>query len=257
MSNVEKTSEKLATDDQKIEIQYEFAKAIRKIPFSTAQKILKNKTETRKFIQKICKDLSIPIQSEKILTLIPSLEKYYADVYGTTIDLSEMIFPENCPAYMAFDHRAGNEDEVMEALKKFFHKEDNQVNLYKYRNPISGNINREEEKKVSPRPAGLYVVGHSGEDEPDVIHRKKSYNMAVAEKLIFATGWEYLLLTGFHKYAKGYFMDKKGWTRTSSLWVGGSLVRGCWNDDDSWLYLVNGSVDSTIPNCGPRQLFLV
>jgi hypothetical protein len=48
-----------------------------------------------------------------------------------------------------------------------------------------------------------------------------------------------------------------GWVRgRKTLWVDGNLVNGNWNDDNSKLYLDNGSVDSTNPNNGPRQKFL-
>jgi len=255
---MKKHGTKPAIDEQKIEIQYEFAKAIRRIPFNTAQKILKDKPQTRRFIQKICKDLSIPIQSEHILTQIPLLEKYYQEVYRIKLDLSEITFPENpgFPAIMV-DDLSQDEDQIMDCIQKYFNKPDRPVNLYKYRNPVAQNINREAEKlQVRTPQSGLVVFAHTGQDEPDDKHRNKSYNMAVAENLVFAKYREYLRMTGFHKYTKGNFMDCKGWTRTSSLWSDGYLVSGSWDDDDAWLFADDDSADGAHLGAGSRQLFL-
>ena len=254
----ETNARKIATDEQKIEIQYEFTKAIRKIPFNTAQKILKDKPQTRKFIQKICKDLSIPIQPDHILTQVLLLEKYYQEVYRIKLDLSEIVFPEHpdFPAIMV-DVLSQDEDEIMEAIQKFFNKSETPVNLYKYKSPVAENIDRKsEELQVRPLQSGLVVFAHTGQDKPDTIHRDKSYNMAVAENLTFAKYREYLRMTGFHKFTKGYFMDKNGWTRTSSLWAGGCLVDGSWVGGLAKLCAGSGHVGSTGPGDGPRQLFL-
>ncbi|MBU4057672.1 hypothetical protein KJ828_01795, partial [Patescibacteria group bacterium] len=59
----------------------------------------------------------------------------------------------------------------------------------------------------------------------------------------------------FHKFTKGYFMDKNSWTRTSSLWADGCLVSGGWHGDNAKLYAGCGDVDSACPSSGPRQLF--
>lgn len=247
---------KPATDEQKIEIQYEFAKAIRNLPFNTAQKILKDKPQTKRFIQKICKDLSISFQSENILTQLPLLEKYYEEVYGIKLDLSEITFPEHpdFPAIMV-DDLSQDEDQIMDCIQKYFNKSDNPVNLYKYKNPVTTNINRESEKlQTRTLQSGLVVFAHKGGDEPDLLNM--SYNTAIEKKIQFAKYREYLRMTGFHKYTKGYFMDRKGWTRTSSLWPGGYLVCGDWYGGGAGLCAGSGSVGLTSPCRGPRQLFL-
>ncbi|MFA5838732.1 MAG: hypothetical protein WC849_02235 [Candidatus Paceibacterota bacterium] len=196
-----------------------------------------------------------------ILTQLPLLEQYYQEVYGITLDLSKIVFPERLdfPAIMV-DDLSQNEDEIMDCIQKFFNKPETPVNLYKYKNPVSENIDRESEKlQLRKTQSGLVVFAHTGQDEPDDKHRRKSYDMAVAENLTFAKYREYLRMTGFHKYTKGYFMDKVGWTRTSSLWIGGYLVFGSWFGGSAELYAVAGGggvVDSTSPDDGPRQLFL-
>jgi hypothetical protein len=63
-------------------------------------------------------------------------------------------------------------------------------------------------------------------------------------------------MTGFHKFTKGYFMDKVGWTRTSNLWSDGYLVHGLWRGGHSELWLSNGYRDSRHSDSGPRELFL-
>lgn len=186
------------------------------------------------------------------------LKNYYKDVFGSKITLAENMFPQNPNflTYMAV-HPDLNEDEIMEAIQKFFNKAKDTVNLYKYLDPVAKNINRNKEQKIQKRPSGLYIFAHRGGDEPDTEHRDKSYNDAVAGGLTFANAKEYLLMTGFHKYIKGYFMDKKGWTRTSSLWLDGDLVYGGWSEGGSELELYYGSVDYGGSDSGPRELFLV
>ncbi|MBU3968998.1 hypothetical protein KJ991_02160 [Patescibacteria group bacterium] len=219
------------------------------------QQIIDNKSVRQKFIIFV-KDISI--QSKNIFAQTPLLEKYYQEVYGITLDLSEIVFPEHpdFPAIMV-DDLSQNEDEIMECIQKFFNKPGAPVNLYKYKNPVAENIDRKsEELQVRQLQSGLVVFAHTGQDEPDDKHRKKSYSMAIVEKLMFAKYREYLRMTGFHKFIKGYFMDKNGWTRTSSLWADGYLVVGYWVDDNAELYADSGHVDYTHPSDGPRQLFL-
>ena len=219
------------------------------------QQIIDNKSVRQKFIIFV-KDISI--QSKNIFAQIPLLEKYYQEVYGITLDLSEILFPENSdfPAIMV-DVLSQDEDEIMEAIQKFFNKSETPVNLYKYKSPVAENIDRDSEKlQARQLQSGLVVFAHTGQDEPDDKHRNKSYNMAVAENLTFAKYREYLRMTGFHKFTKGYFMDKNGWTRTSSLWSDGCLVNGLWHDGLAKLYADYGNVDYTDPSNGPRQLFL-
>ena len=202
--------------------------------------------------------LDIPFQSEIVLVQIPFLEKYYQEVYRIKLDLSEIVFPEHpdFPAIMV-DDLSQNEDEIMKCIQKFFNKPGVPVNLYKYKNPVAENIDRKsEELQVRQLQSGLVVFAHTGQDKPDTIHRDKSYNMAVAENLTFAKYREYLRMTGFHKFTKGYFMDKNGWTHTSSLWTDGYLVDGSWFDGLAKLCAGSGHVGSTGPGDGPRQLFL-
>lgn len=173
------------------------------------------------------------------------LEKYFQDVYDRTLDLTGVQFPEKegFTTWMAVPTEL-DEDAIMARAAAYF-----KVKLYAWREPIEANINRELEQK---RPQGLYILAHRGGDEPDDVHRNKSYNDIMAN-LTFLNPKEYLLVSGFHRYTKGYFMDKKGWTRTSSLWSVGVLVFGRWDDACAKLCLDFGYRDGRIPCDGPRE----
>lgn len=174
------------------------------------------------------------------------LEKYFQEVYGYTISLAGIQFPEKgeFSAYMAVPPGL-DEDTIMKRLAAHF-----EVNPFSWRAPIVDNINREFEQK---RPQGLYVFAHRGGDEPDDIHRNKSYDDAMSQNLIFLNPKEYLLVSGFHRYVSGHFMDRKGWTRTSSLWSDGYLVYGSWSDANAELYLNDGNRDLRHSDYGPRE----
>lgn len=174
------------------------------------------------------------------------LEKYFQDVYGYTLDLTEVQFPEKkgFMTWMAVPTEL-DEDTIMEQATKYF-----KTKASAWKRPIAANINRKLEQK---RPQGLYVFAHRGGDEPDDVHRNKSYDDGMAQNLIFLNPKEYLLVNVFHRYTKGYFMDKKGWTRTSSLWSGGYLVRGDWGGADAGLCLYYGDRGGRFPGGGPRE----
>ncbi len=253
--NQHETDRRVASSEQIIDFQYQIGRAFRNMPLARAKAILGNKKELQKMLQKISKELELPLVSENVFAQIPMLEKYFSEVYGLTIDLSQLMFPENdaLPAFMAVPPQL-SEDAIMEAIQKFCAKKNLAVDLYRYKNPAAENIDRTREQR---RPSGLYIFAHSGEDEPDAKYRGKSYDDATALGFPFASAKEYLLMTGFHKFVKGYFMDKKGWTRTSSLWSDGYLVGGGSSADGSKLNLYSGFVDDRDPDDGVRELFLL
>lgn len=253
MSTAQKHPTKLASIEQVLDMQYQISLGLRKMPEAKASYLLKDKNAMQKFVQKLYRELEIPTQSEQALIAIPLLIEYYTKVYGIDIsEIAEMEFPQHgtFQTFMAVSPKM-DEDRIMLSLREYF-----KINLYRYKEPIATNINRNEEAKIQKRPSGLYVFAHGGSDEPDADHRNKSYDDAVAAKMTFANAKEYLLMTGFHKFTKGYFMDKKSWTRTSSLWLDGCLVGGSWCDDDSELCMSYGGRDGRRAGRGPRELFL-
>lgn len=244
---------KLASTEQILDIQYQISLGLRKMPEAKAKLLLKDKKAFQQFVAKLYKELEIPTQSEQVLIAIPLLIEYYNKVYGIDIsEIAEMEFPEHgsFQTFMAVSPQM-DEDRIMLSLREYF-----KMNTYRYKEPIASNINRDEEAKIQKRPSGLYVFAHGGGNEPDADHRNKSYDDAVAAKMTFANAKEYLLMTGFHKFTKGYFMDKKSWTRTSSLWLDGFLVDGYWSDGYSKLFVGNGYRDCRNTDSGPRELFL-
>lgn len=177
------------------------------------------------------------------------LEQYFREVFGYTLDLSGVVFPnkEGFASYMAVPTDL-DEDQIFSRITTYF-----KVGRYAWRSPVASNINREVEQK---RPQGLYVFAHRGGDEPDAEHRNKSYDDATEEGMTFMNSKEYLLATGFHHWSNGHFMDVNGWTRTSSLWSDGYLVYGYWIPSDGELYLSHGYRDNRNPDGGPRELVL-
>jgi hypothetical protein len=235
-----------------LEIQHVISLGLCGMPAAKAKFLLKDKKALQQFVTKLYKELEIPTQSKLILAAIPLLVDYYNKVYNIDIsEIYEMEFPihELFQTFMAVSPKH-NEDEIMDAQKAFF-----KISFDQYETLIAGNINHEEETKLQKRPSGLYLIAHSGEDGPDTRHRNKSYNDAVAQGLIFATLKEYLLMTGFHRFTTGYFMDNEGSTRTSSLWLDGGLVCGR-SIGKLKLRLEHGSCDFQSIDYGPRELFL-
>ncbi|MCP4355783.1 MAG: hypothetical protein GY793_09180, partial [Proteobacteria bacterium] len=87
-------------------------------------------------------------------------------------------------------------------------------------------------------------------------HLGESYDDAISAGYSFANAREYLLITGFHKFIKSKFMDKKAWTRTSTLWSDGYLVDGSWLDAIRGLKLRGGARVHRLAGGGPRELIL-
>ncbi len=244
---------KLLSPAQLVDLQRLAGKALMTMPKSEADKILSTDANQKAFIRKIKKlyyDGNIKNQNEMATNQIASLIDYYQKVYGIDVsEISTMEFPkhDSLQTFMAVSPLL-NEDKIMMAQKKYFN-----INLYRYQDPSANAIDRSKEQL---RPNGLYVFAHSGQDEPDLLHCNKSYNDAMAEQIIFANAKEYLLMTGFHKFTKGYFMDRNGWTCTSSLWSDGSAVGGSWSGGGPRLCLGRGDVDYRFSIYGPRQLIL-
>ena len=177
------------------------------------------------------------------------LEQYFREVFGYTLDLSGIVFPEKggFSSYMAVPTDL-DEDQIFNRITTYF-----KVGQYAWKLLVASNINRSVEQK---RPQGLYVFAHRGGDEPDAEHRNKSYDDATEAGMTFMNSKEYLLATGFHRWLNGHFMDVKGWTRTSSLWSDGDLVRGYWYPSRGRLYLSFGGRGNRDPDGGPRELVL-
>lgn len=177
------------------------------------------------------------------------MERYFKEVFAVTIDLTGITFPEKAgmPAAMV-NPRTMNADEILKRLTAYF-----KVNPYVWKSPVVSNIDTTLEQ---PRPVGMYVYRHVGSDEPDKQHLNTSYDDATAAKMLFHNHEEYLYSTGFHRWKYGHFMDRKGATRTSSVWSDGSLVMGSFNPGHRKLYLPHGDCDRRNPDRGPRELFL-
>ncbi|OGZ06675.1 MAG: hypothetical protein A3D65_02010 [Candidatus Lloydbacteria bacterium RIFCSPHIGHO2_02_FULL_50_13] len=201
------------------------------ITYVGADAILKTKNKSKKVAGNVLGSIGITLAAKHPAGEL--LEQYFHKVFGHTIDLAGIDFPEKkgFGTWMAVPPEL-DEDKIMECLTKHF-----KVSSYAWKTPVALNIDRAKEQR---RPSSLYVFAHRGGDEPDDVHRNKSYDRAMAEGFPFANPKEYLLMTGFHRYVEGYFMDKKGWTRTSSLFSDGNMVYGHGDDDGAKLHLSQG-----------------
>ena len=157
------------------------------------------------------------------------------------------------PAYMV-NPRMLNVDEIIARKEKYFKRRgDIKNSWYKYRDPIASNIDQSVEQ---PRPAGLYIFAHVGDDEPDAKHIGESYDQATSQEIKFLNPEEYEYVSGFHLWKYKRFMDSKGWTRLSSLWSGGILVIARWRPYYQQFYVSDGNRDDCDSRDGVRELFL-
>lgn len=141
----------------------------------------------------------------------PLLRKYFTEIYGITINISKLEFYENerFSEHMVVPPSL-SEEKILKALSERF-KINVTLALEEVRS--SSHTSIPEQK----RPNGLYFFAHGGTDTPDIAHLGKSYLDASSLKFPFANVKEYLLMTGFHKFTRGHFMDEEGRTLTSSL----------------------------------------
>lgn len=177
------------------------------------------------------------------------LEKYFSEVLCYTLDLSGTVFPEKegFSSYMAAPQDL-DEDEIFKNITAYF-----KIGFDAYSSSITGSIKRCFDQT---RPRGLYVFAHRGGDEPELEYRNKSYDDVADTRVLFLNAKEYLLVTGFHRWTKGYFMDIKGWTRTSSLQSTRQLFRGCWDQKSNQLCFHRSRRGCRYPSNGLRELVL-
>lgn len=205
----------------------------------------------------ICEKFGVSILPGDAQAHIPFLERYYADVFGITIDLSGVIFPENTKlrSYMAVDPRL-DESDILEGIRDFFGLSKNLSDNYAYYNSVAEFIDHERDDRIQPRPDGLYVFAHSGEREPDARYRGASYYNAVNAGRMFATVKEYLHITGFYRYMQGHFVDIAGCTRTSSHWKDGTVVGCRWDKGNSEIRIGSCSAGGKNKKFGIREILV-
>lgn len=106
-----------------------------------------------------------------------------------------------------------------------------------------------------PAPENTIEVLFKANIEPDEKHLGKSYDDAIKEGIKFADIRQYLLLCIHVFKTEEKQLDVKGWTRTSSLWSGGGLVRGYWRPDSRGVCLDCGRRDRRDADGGVREKF--
>ena len=185
---------------------------------------------------------------------LPILRNYFIEIYGLTLDIPELKFYEHdrFSEYMVVPPSL-SEEQILKALSERFEAG---VDLA-LEQAMSGRSTSVPEQK---RPNGLYIFAHGGTDTPDVAHLGKSYLDASSLKFPFANVKEYFLMTGFHRFTRGYFMDKRGGTITSSLAPDRYPLLGQFTN---WPTLNElcledlASVEFRKSSMGPRELFLL
>ncbi len=109
--------------------------------------------------------------------------------------------------------------------------------------------------KGHERPSKSYAIRHQGGAEPDSEHLGKSYDDAMAEKMIFLTYREYLITSIRNLWEHGALFDTQGWTRTCSVWSGGGLVYG--GSSSGRLKLDSGGRGNRGVGNGPRSAVIL
>lgn len=217
-----------------------------------ADQILLTDANQKAWVNKFAKEMITNTRNNNLHPNAPKLIEYFQTVFGR--DYSSAIqgakFPEKegMSAHM-FRPLEMSEDEILDGLVKYFG-----VDFYKYKDSISKNINHAEQDKIQPRPSTDYIFAHTGSQESDAIHKGKSYDDAVSEKLQFMIAAEYYLVAGFYRFVTGEWMDVKGWTRTATLWSDGLLLCGGWDPSNAKLCASDGYRDFRNSAYGPREI---
>ncbi len=178
------------------------------------------------------------------------LVSFFKEVFNEEINLDKIVFPKKDDFTMClFNPKTLTIDERLKLIEKKFGVNE----TYKYMSPVSQKIDLTKEQK---RPTTPYAFCVRDSAEPDTKHLGKSYDDAIGEKMQFMNAEEYIIFQAYYKFVKKDWADKKGWTRTSSLWSDGYLVGGRWASDDTQLKLSDGFRGNRHTDNGPRELSL-
>ncbi len=210
------TELKACSKKQLIQVQGEVALALENISTSTATRILGDKGQFRELMQRMVREhFGRPLGYSNHLSF---LKQFFSELFGIQLDVESLDFPVlfGFQSFMVVPQHL-SEDQIMAAyLSKF----DLQY-LRNHMEPVAKSIDRTKEQ---PRPQGLYTFAHRGGIKADERYLNKSGgNIPVGT---FMNAKEYLLVTGFHRFVEGKFMDSDGWTRTSSIWTDRNIVSG-------------------------------
>lgn len=240
----------LISHENLLAIQSQLGRAFKYMSNARAEELLRDKKNLWKLVKRISRDIEIPLVNGMVFAQIPILIRFFKEVLDLDRpEIAELNFPEHdtfrtfMPIGIATNH-----DEIIQAYVAKW-----KINIWSYKKPIASNIDYSAFSFVQRRPWGVYVIAHAGGDEFDQNHSGKSYDDAVKEKFSFANSIEYLLMTGYHRFTKGYFMDTKGCTRTSDLWSSGRSVVSLYRGDLD-LFLQDSDRDSRHLEDGIREL---
>lgn len=218
-----------------------------KITKDELQNLISNKTLIRDIAKENAhKFLHLSLVNPEAKKLI----LFFKEVFNEDIELGKIVFPKKDDFTIClFNPKTLSIDERLKLIEKKFGINE----TYKWLSPVKEKIDK---KKEQSRPSVPYAFCVRDSAEPDTKHLGKSYDDAVAESMKFMNAEEYIIFQAYYKFIKGDFADKKGWTRTSSLWSDGNLVGGCWDSGNSKLRLDDGYRDFRDADFGPRELSL-
>lgn len=236
-----------ATENQRIEV----AALLTRIGFSTvktknaADAILGDKKGfTKKFKELLGEILT---ESEHITAYKKDIETFFDEVYKEKIDLSNISFDEKHPHFMA-NSGTLTSDQIYAGFTTL------KIGASKY---ITDSIDakRTGGKSVNPdRPVDVYAFGHKGGDEPDTEHLGESYDMFSVDGKSYMTINEYMLVYQFMWWKFKIKLDKKGWTRTSTLDSDVGVLVGYSDGDEFRLFWCDR--DGHDPDGGPREVMI-
>ncbi len=235
-----------ATEEQKAEIAgFTVATVLKSVKtFGQAKALLDDKANLGKNIRKSLKVVE-PTEDVRITAYKKDIEKFFFETYGQTVDLSNIAFKDSWAHFMVNPSNLTS-DGIYEKFKKL------ELSASKYVND-SIDAKRSGGKAHEPtRPKVLYSFGHKGGDEPDKDHLGESYDQFSVDGKNYMTINEYMLTYQFMWWKFKTKLDKKGWTRTSTLGSDGRVMNGFSNGD--WFKLIWNFRVGQHSVSGPREV---
>lgn len=244
MAKANGTDLKPATAEQHAILSGEIALAVAKAKpsFALMQRLASNKLAKRRALTSALKALEMELVPDPRLVCE---QRFWAKL-GISVEIDNLVVPELpldftevaiIPAHLT-------NEQLFALCEKYFPS-------WKYYD------NLDENTAEQSRPDGTYVVGYRGGIEPDLEHRKKSYDIAMGQGLIFLNPKERLIAELRYAVPDGVYLnrhlDVRGWTITSSLASDGYAFDARWHPGNRGFRVTGCYRSYADPGCGPRE----